>query len=1021
MHSLCLSKHVAAFLIFSPIIYHYFNLTHMKKCLLLIYFMLSLCVFTQAQERIVSGKITSAEDNSPLPGVNVILKGTSIGTLSDSQGNYQITVSGEEPVLLFSYVGYINQEVLIAGQSVININLESDTQALDELVVIAYGETDKRKFTGSLTSVSAEDIKDIPQASPVQMLQGRSAGLLVNDGNGQPGAGGAIVIRGIGTLTGSTAPLYVIDGTPTNEFVNLNPNDIESISILKDGAATSIYGSRAANGVVLITTKQGIEGKTKFRISAQYGFSDIENPNDFRLMNAAEYTEYYREAALNAGENPDDPNSGFFLPDGASPFDTDWFDAVTQTGITQQYELSASGGSEKTKHYISVNYYRQRGNIIRTDYERVTGRINLSLNPVNRVNIDFRVLGAYDKQNERNRGGGGRAGQFSGAMQVSPRSPILANENTVLNGAGFNFDLPSNAGHNPVAAAELNTNRESSVRIFPTVKVTYEPIDNLKISTSGSLDWTYARENFFESKFYLAETDNGVANLGQNSFLDMNFNILASYDYQINDDHLLSALVGFEAYKEENTFSDAGSRSFAFEGINNFAAGGETNSSFLGYGFGSQTLAAFFARVNYTFKGKVFLNASLRRDGSSRFGPENRYGTFYAFGAGYNIIDEPFMESQNIFSDLRVRASYGITGSNSATGDFAWRPTFGAGGTFVVPPSGGGTGISNPGSQPTSPGNLALQWEQSEVWNFGLDFGLLNDRIGGTIEYYIRNSVDLISTRIISRTSGFNSISDNIGEIRNRGVEITLYSTNIQANDFSWTSDFNIAFNDNEIISLNGESDTLAGATTVNIVGQPLGQWYLPQYAGVDPLTGRQLYFTPEGNVTFNINNALTTVSGNTASVPDFFGSFTNTFTYKGLSLSFMFYFRYGTKIYRSLAQDLAVAGGNNLDAALLNRWQQPGDITNIPRGDVLVNDLGNSTRFLEDGSYIRLRNINLAYTFPNALTQNWGFSNITLSAQGVNVLTFTDYRGFNVDTGSFEDSDYPNTRTFTFGLSANF
>ena len=408
---------------------------------------------------------------------------------------------------------------------------------------------------------------------------------------------------------------------------------------------------------------------------------------------------------------------------------------------------------------------------------------------------------------------------------------------------------------------------------------------------------------------------------------------------------------------------------------------------------------------------------------SSRFGPDNRWGNFYAFGLGYRLIEESFLQNQNIFNDLKLRASYGVVGSDNNIGNFDWRQTYSAGGQFITPPDGGGTGVANPGSRPSEPGNNLLKWEQSTKLNFGIDFAALDNRLRGTVEYYNNTTDDLVGERIISQTSGFSQIVDNIGEIRNSGIEVDLSASVLRKGDFEWNAGFNITFNDNEIIQLNtsSDSDTATFERTVQIVGQPLGQWYLPQYAGVDIATGSSLYFTESGELTFDINNAFTTVSGNTALNPDFYGSLTNTFSYKGIRLSMLIYFKYGYDVYRANLQNLSLPSGNNQAASNLRRWRQPGDITDVPR----ANDTGaqfNSTRWLEDGSYIRLRNVSLSYDLPNSVFENWGFENVRVSARAVNLLTFTKFRGFNPDTGSFETSgDFPLNRTVTFGINASF
>lgn len=981
--------------------------------------------FDSHSQRMVNGVVTS-EEGDPLPGVSIVLKSNpSTGTISDIDGTYSMDVADENAVLVFSFIGFRTSEVTLGGRTTIDVALSEDVQSLDEVLVIAYGETEKRKYTGSLTAITDKEIAQIPQASPVSMLQGRSAGVLIEDGSGAPGSIGNVVIRGVSTFGDNTGPLFVIDGTPAENLNTINPNDIESISVLKDGTATSLYGSRAAFGVVLVTTKTGRPQETEFTINTQYGFSDMENPNGFRMMDAQEYTAYYREAYLRMGGNPDDPSTGFYTP--LDPeVNTNWIDAVTQTGTTQLHEISATGGNEKVKHFTSLSYFDQEGVVKQTRFQRYTGRVNLTFAPTARLQVDLNLLGSYVEE-DLQFNDGGRSGIFSGAFNIAPTSSPFAGPND-LNGLGYNFSLPSNAGHNPIASLAMNSNTRSRVTIFPTLRLTYEPVDRLIFRTTGSINHRSIKRNLFQSKFYLAETDNGRAELENDIIDDVNFNISASYDYNIDSKHSLTPSIGFELYHNQAIEEEFESRDFAFDGINNVAAGGTQLAP--GYSQSANSLVSVFSRLNYAYADKLFLDASYRRDGSSRFGPDNRWGDFYALGIGYRLIEEPFLQSQNLLSDLKVRASYGVVGSNNNIGNFDWRQTYNGEGQFIVPIQNSDSTVTNTGAQPESPGNQRLKWETSRKLNFGIDFGFIQNRVTGTVEYYHNRTNDLVGTRVISQTSGFydggenaSVIVDNIGEIENSGVEITLSTVNVQSGGFRWLSTFNIAFNNNEIVKLNtsNESDTAAFARTVQIVGQPLGQWYLPQYAGVDIASGSSLYFTETGELTFDVNNALRTVNGNTALNPDYFGAVGNTFSYQGVSLSFLVYFKSGNDVYRANLQDLSVPSGNNQAASNLRRWQQPGDITDVPRAD----DTGaqfDTSRWLEDGSYIRLRNVDLSYQFPESLSSKWNLSNVRLSARAVNLLTLTKFRGFNPDTGSTEtNGDFPLNRTVTFGLSATF
>lgn len=961
----------------------------------------------------ISGVVT-AENGDSLPGVTIVVQNTTNGTTTDMDGNYSISAQPGD-ILVFSSIGFKSSEVLLNGQTIINMVLKENVQGLDEVVVIAYGETERRKFTGALATVGAAEIDQIPQTSPLQMVQGRAAGVLVEDNSGAPGATGTILVRGAGSYssnTDNTEPLYVVDGIPTSNFQAFNPNDIESISILKDASATSIYGSRAANGVVIVTTKKGKAGKTQIGFNAQVGFSDLENPNDFGVMNATQYKEYYREAYANAGMDPD-----ALMPTDADSINTDWIDNVLRTGVTQLYEVNLSGGNEKVRHYVSGSYFSQEGIVVGTKYERYTGRLNLSMTPAERIGVDINVLGSF-ANNDLQFSDAGRSGTFSGAFNVAPTASIYATESTPagLNGLGYNFDLPSNAGHNPVASASMNSRTEQIYRAFPTLKLTIEPIDNLSISSSGSVDLAVAKSNAFQSKYYYAETDNGLSEALTSYSIKTNFNAMAKYDWDINNDHKITPMVGVEAYKTSFESEGAESRDFGYDGIP--LTGEGTLMLDILSDYYASTLFSVFSKINYSFKNKLFLDVSFRTDGSSRFGPDNRYGQFYGVGVGYDLTEESFLSGQETLSLLRVRGSYGIQG-NYNIGDYQWRKTYNSNGAFIVP------GGSNAGAQAESPGNEAIKWEESVSANLGIDFGLLQNRITGTVELYSRGSDALLGERQISLTSGFASYVDNLGDINNKGVEISLNTVNLQTDDFTWTSNFNITFNKNEIKKLNADADTVATSNIqANIKGETLGQWFMPIYAGVDPGNGQPVYRDEEGGLTYNTADAVIASAGKSAINPDFYGGFTNTLTYKGFSLSAMFYFKYGFKIYNDLRQQLSVPGGNNVATSNLDRWQQPGDKTTVPKVD--FNDQTSSqfqsTRWLEDGSYIRLRNVTVAYTLPTTLTSKWNMSDLTLSLRGVNLLTFTEYSGYDPGVGSIdEDSNYPINRTITFGLSAKF
>ena len=985
---------------------------------------LTLLLLTQsmfAQRQMVTGTVTE-DDGTTLPGVNVSILNTNIGTITGTNGEYSIEVRSPQDTLVFTFIGYDRNETMVGRRSVINIVLYESTEILGEVLVIGYGETEKKRFTGSIASVDREQIAMNPQLNAINTIQGRAAGVLVSNDDGQPGSNETALIRGLGSFRGSS-PLYVIDGIPASDLSSFNSSDIESISVLKDASATSIYGSRAAGGVILITTKKGMIGKTQFDFNAQYGFSDIENPNDFRLLNETEYLDYYREAAINAGIDPDNPASGaLYLPLSGDYYNTDWFDAVTRGGQMQNYELSARGGSEKTTFFFSLGYYNEIGTVIGTYFERYSGRLNMKHIVSDKVDFEVKLFSSINNQNNEWGGGGGRSGNLSGSYSVSPLSPIYADENTPFNfiGQGFNFDLPSNAGHNPVAVAELTQNALAEFRAMPSLRINYTPLPNLKVWASASYDLTNSTRKEFMSKYYLGESEGGTSDQSWIKNMTSNYNAIIEYTHNINDDHSFKLLLGGEAFKRVGEDARAGSQTLGFDAINNFAAGQATSVGKLGYEYSGSTLLSAFFRADYSYKDKLFAHGSYRIDGSSVFGPENRWGDFYAIGIGYSLIEEDFIKNIDWISALKLKASYGITG-NPNSGDFEWRNTYSPGGAYNVP------GAPNPGSVINNPGNPNLKWEQSSQANFGLDIGIFKDRITGSVEYYDIRSIDLISNRPISVTSGYTDIIDNVAEIMNNGIEFEISTINISTSGFTWTTSINFTANNNKVVSLTDVADTLIVNNQIaHIKGQPAYQWFMPTYAGVDPATGRQLYYTETGETTFNYSEAEIRVQGTNPDVaPRFYGGIDNILSYKGFTLSALFYYKVGGEIYRSLYQDLMMsggAGGSNQSADELNRWQQPGDITNVPVANANYSDPGPSSRWLEDASYIRLRNLNFSYALPNNLASKLGMSSLLFSVRGTNVLTFTKYGGLNVTTGSYEeDGDYPTPRTITFGINAKF
>ncbi len=957
----------------------------------------------------ISGKIT-AENQEPLLGVSIQVKGSRAGTVSDFEGNYNISANIGD-ILIFSYVGFKTQEVP-AETLVINVVMKQDFSQLDEVVVVAFGTSTKKALTGALEVVTTEEIQTQPLSNFTNALQGLAPGLQVFESNGQPGASADFRIRGIGSLLAGDDPLIVLNGAVFNGGLSqINSNDIESVSVLKDAASASIYGSRAANGVILITTKKGRNQKTVFTLSTEVGFTENTTPNNFRLMNASEYVEYYREALINDGRNPDDPSTGFFLPI-EQTFNTNWVDEAFKTGNFQRYDFSARGGNENTSFYTGLGYTEQKGTIVGTGFERVTGTLSIDHNLNDKITI-----GGNMQLNYRNRdnliSNSGRSGQLSGAFNTAPTEPIFGqlDTNPELVGSGFNFDIPSNAQHNPVASAVLNSNNIESWSINATLNLGYDFTSKLRGEVLGN--YYYSTSIFKETigKTYLAETEGGNALEERTSENTFNFVGSLSYITDIGEDHSLGIKAGFETTRFRSNLLEVSRRGFTFANLNDVGlASGPIDPSDIESGFNGSAVAGFFGRVNYDYRDKIFLEGSLRRDGASNFGPDNRWGTFGAVGLSY-ILSEDLFSNSEFVNNLKLRASYGSSGNNNF-GNFLWRDLFSLGRDYALNPT-----DFLPGITVSFPPNRSLQWEKNLQLDVGLDFGFFNNRLSGSVDYFRRISENLLFELPLSLTTGFEEQAVNSdAELLNTGFEVSLAAYILRSDDFSWRTDANIAFYDQEIRQLPEE---VVFSDRIWQEGGRSDNFFYQRYAGVDPATGNPLYLDGNGDVTPDYDGEESRAVVGQRS-PDAYGSITNTFTYKNINLSFMFFFNEGNQEYFNLGETLNGDGQNfpaNQWAIALNRWQEPGDITDVPR--VRLNNPNGgfeSTRFLYDASYVRLQNVTFGYELPAKISQQIGLDALSFKLSGQNLWTITDFPGFDPTSEA-----YPIPRTITFAANLSF
>ncbi|WP_179213405.1 SusC/RagA family TonB-linked outer membrane protein [Ekhidna lutea] len=991
------------------------------------FFSLMVCLFALTQvhaQRTVSGKVTD-DTGETLPGVNVVIKGTTTGTTTDLDGNYRLQVNDGD-ILIYSFVGFEAQEINAGTRSVIDVTMGGATE-LQEVVVVGYGESTTKKLTGSIDKVDAKKFEQVPLPSFDNILQGNVAGLNVQGTSGMPGGATNVRLRGIGSINAGSAPLYVLDGVPinvgdlsrdqqtANALASLNPNDIENVTVLKDASAAAIYGSRAANGVIIITTKKGKPGQTKFTLRVQQGVSERRD-DPFDVMNSAQFTEYMREAVVNAGGNPDDAGSAStYYPIAPDTVDTPWLDLAFQDGSLKSYELSASGGDDKTRFFISGSFLDQEGIAVQTQLERFTSRFNIDHSATEKLTFGVNLTIANAKQNGRYGAGTSFGDPIYGGMYLSPLYRIYATQEQIDNGedrgTGFNFNTPGFSNHNHVATQALSSNVANTFRTTGKVYLNYDLLEGLTFNQSVGLDMVRINEDSWTSQNHPDGVNDGGFVTAVSTFnRDYVITSTLNYNTSFNDVHNITVLAGNEFQSANRESIDVTANNFPSDKLRTINSGAEN----FGYGaFGTEwSIWGIFSRVNYNFDERYFVDVSVRRDGSSRFGANNRFATFYSVGAGWNIVDESFF-NVSFVDQLKLRGSWGTSG-NQSIDNFASRGLYQFG-------SYDGQSVSFP-SQLDNPD---LTWEQSQQVDIGIDYSLFQGRLNGSIDYYNKETTDMLLEVPISRTTGFEELDQNLGTMVNKGWEFTLSSVNLQMGDFSWATDFNISVNDNEITSLPEGADIPDG-NNIQRVGESVNSWYMPVYAGVNPANGAPLWYDEDGNVVTAYGQADRQIVGNP--VANVLSGLTNTFQYKGLSLSAFLFLSHGNDVYRSVSRFINSDGsrfGRNQSTEQLRRWQQPGDITDVPIIKQGNTDGGNnaSTRQIHDGSFLRLRNVTVAYNLPANMASKMKLTSVRIYAQGQNVKTWTKYPGLDPEVGidGVDFGLYPQPRSYTVGIDIGF
>lgn len=1013
-------------------------------------------LFAQTGKKI-SGKVTN-ESGEALAGVTVQPKGIKGATVTAADGRFSITLQGNETILIFSYVGYAKQEVGIKNKSIVDVIMVPEKNELSQVVVIGYGTVKKSDLTGSVVSVKAEDLKAVPATSFDQALQGRAAGVQVTQLSGKPGAETSIRIRGTTSINAGNEPLYVIDGMLISSdggdqstgatlgprigpLSAINPNDIESIEILKDASATAIYGSRGANGVVIITTKRGRAGKGSVTVDSYYGQQEIANK--IEVLDAHQFGDFVNEAKLNANQTPVYVNPKN-LPT------TDWQDAVLRTAPMANYQLTFSGGDDKTKYAVTGSYFNQEGIIKNSDFKRYSFRSNLDREVSKRLTVGTSVTYARVTSNGVLTNAGTIVpGVVTDAMLFNPILPVY--DSTIVGGYTYENDRGKLLG-NPVAEVDKYNSYTVSSRFLGNVYARYKLMDGLEFKTSFGADAFSNKENSY-APYYLkrAQASKGEASLGTVQGLTwLNENTL-NYSKQFKNEHSINAVAGFtvQQFQNESLFVYAFDFPDDRTGYHDISAALNPQKPFNGES--KWSLVSFFGRVNYTIKDKYLFTVTGRSDGSSKFAEGNKYGFFPSGAFAWRVSKENFMKDAHAISDLKFRASYGIVGNQAI-------PPYQS--LSLVGPYGEGVFNSSQGSEvytgrePLSYVNKDLKWESTKQLDIGIDLSLFNNRIIFTGDYYNKKTFDLLLSTPIPTTSGFTTTLLNVGNIVNKGFDLDLKTVNTTG-ALKWNTSLNVSINKNEMTNLNTSTDIFLPGGILLRQGLPIGTFYGYQFDGIfqsdeeaakspvligqEPTSPNPASVAKAGDRKYKDINGDAVINANDRTIlgsaqPKFTWGFNNTFSFKNIDLSIFFQGSEGNKMANLNNLDLLNFTGQNnvLAEAALNRWTPENPGNEYPRA--LSNgslDVGVfSSNIVEDASYIRLKNVTLGYRMPINILKKAGIQSLRIYAGATNLWTLTDYTGYDPEANTYGQSTtligidyggYPQTKTYTIGINVGF
>lgn len=977
----------------------------MRKSNLLIVLFVLLCIplslFAQKGYQ-VSGRIISADDNQPMIGVSVLEKGTTNGVITDIDGNYRITVTGSPATLQFSYIGMKTVERQVTAATRIDLKMESDAQQVDEVVVVAYGVRKKGTIAGSVSTVKAEKIENVPAASFDQALQGSTPGLSVISNSGEPSAVASFQIRGTNSINSGTAPLFILDGVAisSSDFNTLSPSDIESISVLKDASSTSIYGARAANGVVVITTKRGRKmDRAQVTFRTQMGFSQVAQDN-WNLMDTNERIQFEKEVGLTTGQDYEK----------LGKTNINWFDEIfSDRALLQNYELWVNGATEKLNYFVSGSYYDQDGIAQGSSFKRYNLRANVEARANNWLKIGTNSMIAYEEYEQADDGNYSLYTPISACRFMLPYwNPYKADGSY----ASTNDGTWAGTGLNPMEWMDNNPLSRKKYKALSTVFAEISPIEGLVIRSQIGVDYGHATA--YTQSFPSYSMNNGQGNAGRSTEDALNLTITNTANYRLNLEggHSFNFLLGQEGvnYKYEGFSVSASGQNNDF--LTNIASG--TRAVSWNDTSASYSYVSFFGRGEYNYLDRYYADFSVRTDASSRFGAEGRWATFWSVGLMWNLKNESFMKKYDWLTNAQISLSTGTSGNSSI-------PNY----THLALVSGGMNYGGEAGIAPSQPGNEKLGWEKLWSTNLGLHLGFIN-RINLDVEFYNKNTSNMLMEVPVSYSDkGFGYRWDNVGAMVNRGVEIQLGADVVRIKDFVWNVSANVSYNHNEITELYNGMDEyeMSGTNTKLVVGHSYGEFFINRYAGVNPANGDALWYDKEGNVTTEFDEADKVMIGKSFVAP-WQGGFGTSLTWQGVTLSGQFSWvanRYMINNDRFFEESNGLYSAYNQSKRMLyDRWKNPGDITDIPRYGVTPQF---DTHLLEDASFLRLKNVSLSYALPqNLLKKTNFFSHARVYVQGQNLLTFTKFSGLDPEgSGNLYAAKYPMSRQFTFGVEVSF